>query len=178
MKQGYTNYLKWREPNLESTINKAKNIKMIISDVDGVLTDGKIIIANNGEELKTFNSQDGMGINLAQKLGIRFAIITGRISRIVEIRAEELNIKDVYQDVDDKVEVFELLIDKYNLCDEEVAYIGDDLNDIPILNRAGLAATVANGVKKVKDTVDYIATRKGGEGAVREIIDFIIACRD
>ncbi len=163
---------------MQNTVNKAKKIKMIISDVDGVLTDGKIIIGNNGEELKAFNSQDGMGINLAQKLGIRFAVITGRISRIVEIRAEELNIKDVYQDVDNKVEVFKLLMDKYSICNEEIAYIGDDLNDLPILNRAGLAATVADGVKKVKDAADYIATRKGGEGAVREIIDFIIACKE
>src|SRR6056297_1685956 len=87
---------------LKNVVKKARKIKMIISDVDGVLTDGKIIIGNNGQEFKAFNSQDGMGINMAQKQGLRFAIITGRISKIVEIRAEELNIKDVYQDVDNK----------------------------------------------------------------------------
>jgi len=163
---------------LKNVVKKARKIKMIISDVDGVLTDGKIIIGNNGQEFKAFNSQDGMGINMAQKQGLRFAIITGRISKIVEIRAEELNIKDVYQDVDNKRAILKMIMDKYNLKKEELAYIGDDLNDLPVLNRVGLAVTVNNGVKKVRETADYVTTRNGGQGAVRETIDFILACRD
>ena len=161
---------------MNNAAKKARNIKMIISDVDGVLTDGKIIIADNGLELKAFNAQDGMGINMAQKRGIRFAIITGRISKIVEIRAKELNIEDVYQDIENKTEVLELIMDKYNLKKEEIAYIGDDLNDLSVLNKVGLPATVNNGVREVKEAADYIAAKNGGDGAVREIINFILAC--
>ncbi len=162
---------------LEKKKNMGQNIakiKLIICDVDGVLTDGKIILGNNGEELKAFHVRDGLGINLAQKQGIKFAIITGRISKIVEIRAKELNIIDVYQGIDDKLTVFKKIKKKYDLTESEIAYIGDDVNDIPILKKVGFAVTVADGVNEAKKYSDYITTRKGGQGAVREIIDFIL----
>ncbi|HKL76714.1 MAG TPA: 3-deoxy-manno-octulosonate-8-phosphatase KdsC [Halanaerobiales bacterium] len=158
----------------KSIIKKALKIKLFITDVDGVLTDGSLILGNNGEEFKSFNSQDGMGIKLLQKNDIKVAIITGRSSKIVENRAEELDIKEVYQGIDDKIKTFNNLLDKYSLNSNEVSYIGDDLNDLPVLNEVGLSFTVSNGVDKVKENVDYITEKSGGKGAVREAAELIL----
>jgi len=158
----------------KSIIKKALKIKLFITDVDGVLTDGSLILGNNGEEFKSFNSQDGMGIKLLQKNDIKVAIITGRSSKIVENRAEELDIKEVYQGIDDKIKTFNNLLDKYSLNSNEVSYIGDDLNDLPVLNEVGLSFTVSNGVDKVKENVDYITEKSGGKGAVREAVELIL----
>ncbi len=158
----------------KSIIKKALKIKLFITDVDGVLTDGSLILGNNGEEFKSFNSQDGMGIKLLQKNDIKVAIITGRSSKIVENRAEELDIKEVYQGIDDKIKIFNNLLDKYSLNSNEVSYIGDDLNDLPVLNEVGLSFTVSNGVDKVKENVDYITEKSGGKGAVREAAELIL----
>jgi len=155
-------------------IKKALKIKLFISDVDGVLTDGSLILGNNGEEFKSFNSQDGMGIKLLQKNNIDVAIITGRSSNIVKNRAEELSIKEVYQGIDDKIKIFNKLLDKYSLKGSEVSYIGDDLNDLAVLNKVGLSFSVKNGVKKVKENVDYITDNSGGNGAVREAAELIL----
>ena len=155
-------------------IKKALKIKLFISDVDGVLTDGSLILGNNGEEFKSFNSQDGMGIKLLQKNNIDVAIITGRSSNIVKNRAEELSIKEVYQGIDDKIKIFNKLLDKYSLKGSEVSYIGDDLNDLVVLNEVGLSFSVKNGVKKVKENVDYITDNSGGNGAVREAAELIL----
>lgn len=153
---------------------KAKKVKLFITDVDGVLTDGRIVLGNNGEELKFFHVHDGKGIQLAHEAGIATAIITGRESKLVERRAEELSIKEVHQNIKDKIKVFNDVLDKYNVTAEEVAYIGDDVNDLEILERVGLSFTPANGVKKVKEVVDYITTKEGGQGAVREAIELIL----
>jgi len=158
----------------KSIIKKALKIKLFITDVDGVLTDGSLILGNNGEEFKSFNSQDGMGIKLLQKNDIKVAIITGRSSKIVENRAEELDIKEVYQGIDDKIKTFNNLLDKYSLNSNEVSYIGDDLNDLPVLNEVGLSFTVSNGVDKVKENVDYVTEKSGGKGAVREAAELIL----
>ena len=158
----------------KSIIKKALKIKLFITDVDGVLTDGSLILGNNGEEFKSFNSQDGMGIKLLQKNDIKVAIITGRSSKIVENRAEELDIKEVYQGIDDKIKIFDDLLDKYFLNSNEVSYIGDDLNDLPVLNEVGLSFTVSNGVDKVKENVDYVTEKSGGRGAVREAAEIIL----
>jgi len=158
----------------KSIIKKALKIKLFITDVDGVLTDGSLILGNNGEEFKSFNSQDGMGIKLLQKNDIKVAIITGRSSKIVENRAEELDIKEVYQGIDDKIKTFNNLLDKYSLNSNEVSYIGDDLNDLPVLNEVGLSFTVSNGVDKVKENVDYVTEKSGGRGAVREAAEIIL----
>lgn len=155
-------------------IKKALKIKLFITDVDGVLTDGSLILGNNGEEFKSFNSQDGMGIKLLQKNNIEVAIITGRSSKIVEKRAEELAIKEVYQGIDDKIKIFNNLLDKYSLTTSEVSYIGDDLNDLPVLNKVALSFSVKNGVEKVKENVDYVTEKSGGKGAVREAAELIL----
>lgn len=156
---------------------KAKKIKLIALDVDGVLTDGRIILTSDGDELKCFHAQDGQGIKLAQKAGIRFAFITGRSSKLVNYRARELDINEVYQDVRDKVSVFRGLLHEYELGSEQCAYIGDDVGDLSLLKEVGLAITVADGVKMVKDIADYVTGKEGGRGAVREAIDLILSCQ-
>ena len=155
-------------------IKKALQIKLFITDVDGVLTDGSLILGNSGEEFKSFNSQDGMGIKLLQKANIKTAIITGRKSKIVENRADELAIKEVHQGIDDKIKIYNDLLAKYSLESNEVSYIGDDINDLPVLNKVGLSLSVKNGINKVKKNVDYVTDNKGGEGAVREAADLIL----
>jgi 3-deoxy-D-manno-octulosonate 8-phosphate phosphatase (KDO 8-P phosphatase) len=153
---------------------KMQKIKLFITDVDGVLTDGRIVLGNNGEEFKFFHVHDGMGIKLAQEAGLKTAIITGRESELVATRAEELGIKEVYQDIHDKKQVFEELLARYNLTSEEAVYIGDDLNDLEIFAEVGLALTVADGVDKVKKEADYVTEKRGGRGAVREAVELIL----
>jgi 3-deoxy-D-manno-octulosonate 8-phosphate phosphatase (KDO 8-P phosphatase) len=153
---------------------KAKKVKLLILDVDGVMTDGRIILDNTGNEIKSFHVRDGHGIKMAQKAGINVAIITGRKSRVVERRATELGINDVYQKVLNKISTYEEIIRKYHLKDEDVAFIGDDINDLLILKRVGFSAAVADGDSYVKKEVDYITKTDGGRGAVREVVDVIL----
>ncbi|MBM7556968.1 KdsC family phosphatase [Halanaerobacter jeridensis] len=162
-------------PKLDS---QAKEIKLFITDVDGVLTDGRIVLGNDGEEFKFFHVHDGMGIKLAQEAGIKTAIITGRESKLVERRAGELEISEVHQNIKDKLAVFDDLLAKYEISQENVAYIGDDLNDLEILERVGLSFSVANGMQAVKEAVDYVTDKAGGEGAVREAIELILNAQE
>lgn len=151
-----------------------KQIKMLLLDVDGVLTDGRIIYDNNGVESKAFHVRDGHGLKLLQRAGVKVGIITGRESQVVAHRAAELGIDLVYQGVKDKLVPYEEILESHGLSDEQVAYVGDDLVDLPILSRVGLACTVADGVPELKPYVDYISTLAGGAGAVREICDMIL----
>lgn len=153
---------------------KLKGIKMLILDVDGVMTDGGIIMDSQGNELKKFNVRDGHGLKLIQRYGIKVAILTGRKSKVVEYRAKDLDIKDVYQKVFNKKEVFEKILVKHKLSANEVAYMGDDIIDIPVLKRVGFSAAVADAVDVVKKSVDYVAKNNGGNGAVREICEMIL----
>ncbi|WP_064213594.1 KdsC family phosphatase [Geobacillus stearothermophilus] len=155
-------------------MKKEKNIKLIVLDVDGVLTDGSLYIGSNEEEYKKFNTQDGMGISLAHYAGLKTAIISGRNSKAVTKRAKELKINYVYQGIADKVQVLHELLDNLDLHPKEVCYMGDDLNDLPILNLVGLSFAPANAVALVKENVDYVTERSGGHGAVREMIEFIL----
>ncbi len=152
-------------------INK---IKLVIADVDGVLTDSSIIIDKDGNESKIFNARDGAGIKYLQRVGIKFAIISGRKSGAVEHRAEELGIKDVFQGAKKKIEAYEEILARYNFTDEEVCYIGDDMIDIPLLAKVGFSVAVFDAVNEVKDFADYITTKSGGKGAVREVAEKII----
>ena len=136
---------------------KLRKIKMLIMDVDGTLTDGKIYLGNDGEELKAFNVKDGLGINLLHREGIIPAIITGRKSEIVNIRARELRIEEVYQGVKDKLAVYKHLKEKYGL---QIAYVGDDLNDLPIMEEVSLPS----GWRQTQERCDYCASKNGGEG--------------
>lgn len=153
---------------------RAQNIKLLVLDVDGVLTDGHIIFGRDGELMKNFHSQDGLGIAIAHKAGMKTAIITGRESQIVQLRSTELKIMDVYQGSMNKVEAFCELLAKYSLGVEEVAYVGDDLIDLPVMVQVGLSCAVANAVPEVKEHAHFITTQRGGQGAVREVVEFIL----
>lgn len=157
---------------------KLEKIKLLILDVDGVMTDGRIIMDCEGRELKNFNVRDGHGIKLLQRYGIRIAILTGRKSKVVEYRAKDLEIEDVYQKVFNKKEVFEKILKKHKLSADETAFMGDDIVDIPVLKRVGFSAAVADAVDEVKKSVDYITKNTGGHGAVRELCEMILEAQD
>ena len=149
-------------------------IKLVLLDVDGTLTDGGIYRGNNGEELKRFNVKDGYAIVNAQKLGIEFGIITGRKSELVEIRAKELKIKYLYQGISEKTVILEEIMKKDGLSKEEIAYMGDDLNDLLIMKQVGLSGTPKDAVDEVIQVADFVSKRNGGSGAVREFIEHIL----
>ena len=163
---------KYSQPTLRS---KAKKIKLLLLDVDGVLTDGRIILDNQGNELKAFHVRDGHGIKLAQRAGIVIGIITGRKAEVVSVRARELGIGEVHQGALQKIGVYEALLEKYGLRDDEAAFIGDDIVDVEILKRVGFAVTVADCDPSVKPYADMITQAKGGRGAVREVINLLLA---
>ena len=148
-------------------------IKVLVMDVDGTLTDGKIHISDEGEVFKSFNVKDGYGIANLYKIDILPVIITGRKSKIVEYRAKELNIKEIYQGVHNKVDKLKYICEKYKISLKEVAYIGDDINDLECMKICGISACPNDAAEEVLDSVDYICEKKGGEGAVREFINFI-----
>lgn len=158
----------------QSVKSKVKKIKLLLLDVDGVLTDGGIILDNQGNELKAFHVRDGHGIKMAQRAGIIVGIITGRKSEVVNIRARELGIQEVHQGAHDKISVYDSVIAKYGLRDNEVAYMGDDVVDLDIFKRAGMAVTVADADPAVRPFVDMTTKAAGGRGAVREFINLIL----
>lgn len=149
-------------------------IKMLVMDVDGTLTDGKIYMGNDGEVFKAFDVKDGYAIAHLYEVGIIPVIITGRKSKIVEQRAKELNIEEVHQGVDNKVEKLEEIANKYGLSLEEVAYIGDDLNDLDCMEICGLNGCPSDAVEEVAKVVDYVCKKSGGNGAVKEFIDYLL----
>jgi 3-deoxy-D-manno-octulosonate 8-phosphate phosphatase (KDO 8-P phosphatase) len=154
--------------------SKAKKIKLLLLDVDGVLTDGSIILDGKGNELKAFHVRDGHGIKMAQRAGIIIGIITGRKAEVVNIRAKELGIQEVHQGTHDKEAVYDSIISKYGLHDDDVAYMGDDIVDLDIFKRTGFAVTVADADPATKPFVDLITKAAGGKGAVRELINIIL----
>lgn len=147
---------------------------MIAFDVDGVLCSGDITYLDNGSEIKTFDVQDGMGVTLARMAGLKTAIITGRKSAAIERRVKELKIDGLYQGSFNKLAPYQELKTKFNLNDEDICYIGDDLLDLPVLNRVGFSVAVTNAREEVKANCDYITVARGGRGAVREVIDMIL----
>ncbi len=152
----------------------AKGIKLLALDVDGVLTDGGIILDSDNNELKEFYVRDGHGIKMLQKAGLQVAIITGRDSRVVDRRAQELGIIEVYQKCHDKRIPYKHLTEKLGVSDEEVAYIGDDIVDIPLFRKVGLAVAVADATGETKNEAMLVTKSCGGRGAVREICDLIL----
>jgi 3-deoxy-D-manno-octulosonate 8-phosphate phosphatase (KDO 8-P phosphatase) len=153
---------------------KARNVKLLILDVDGVLTDGRIVIDDRGVETKCFDVRDGHGIKLLKRADIEVAIITGRKSEVVSHRARELGIDSVYQNIHDKLEVYEAILDEKGLGDGDVGFVGDDIVDLPVLRRAGFSAVVADGMEELKPYADYVSRNRGGRGAVREISELIL----
>lgn len=154
---------------------KAMPIKLIAMDIDGVLTSGELYYTAQGDVMKAFHVHDGMGISLAQHAAnIPIAIITGRTASSVAMRASELSIKYIYQGIINKLGILQSLCDDLGIGLNEVAYIGDDLNDLAVLRVVGFSAAPANARTEVKDSVDFVSTYKGGEGAVRDMIEFIL----
>lgn len=153
---------------------KLAKIKLLLLDVDGIMTDGRIIYDDQGRELKAFDVKDGHGLKMLQRAGIKIGIITGRQSEVVVKRAAELGIAILYQKALSKLEPYREILATEGLTDEQVAYMGDDVVDLPILRRVGFSATVADAVQDVKPLVDYVTARSGGRGAVREVCDLLL----
>lgn len=153
-------------------------IKLLILDVDGVLTDGTVIMNSDGSESKFFNTLDGHGIRMWRRAGLEVAIISGRESEPTLRRAAQLDIEHVFQDCHFKLPVVEKLLDQLNLTPRKAAYIGDDLPDLPVIRYVGFGVAVANAVDEVKKYADYVTTRPGGKGAVREVIEHILKRTD
>ncbi|MBE9531682.1 MAG: HAD-IIIA family hydrolase [Proteobacteria bacterium] len=158
----------------ENLREKIKRVKLLILDVDGILTDGSINYTDDGREFKSFDVKDGHGIKLLMRGGIDVALITARESNVVAIRAKDLGITDVFQGKKEKLSTFEDIVANKGLEVESVAYIGDDLIDLPVLRRVGLSASVSDAVSEVKEVVDYVTDKPGGRGAVRELTDMIL----
>ncbi len=151
----------------------AKKVRLLILDVDGVLTDGRIIYDNFGDELKCFDVQDGLGVFLLNKAGIKSVIITARKTRAVIKRARDMHIAAVYSN-HYKLKIYQKVLRRFKVTDEEVCFIGDDLLDLPIIKRAGLSVSPPNAVDEVKNLSRYITRKRGGRGAVREVIEIIL----
>lgn len=159
---------------MQDIIARTKNIKLVIFDVDGVLTDGSIIIGDDGEEYKAFHSRDGHGMKLLQYTGVEIGIITGRTSKVVEHRMNSLGINHVYQGQHIKLPAFEKLVKQLGLTFEQCAYVGDDWVDLSIMTRVGLAIAVQDADPIVKKHAHWITPAKGGKGAAREVCEFIM----
>ena len=164
-------------PVKESLQKKLKDVKLLILDVDGVLTDNGVYIDSDGDEMKKFNIQDGFGIYLVQRAGVQVALLSGRYSKSTEYRAQELKIQYVYNGHTDKLKAYEELKEKLLFKNEEIAFVGDDLPDLPVLNEAGIALTVSNAQSEVKKVAEYVTKASGGHGAVREIVNLILKAK-
>jgi len=159
---------------MQDILKKAAAIKLVIFDVDGVLTDSSLYLTESGEELKAFNSKDGHGMKMLLGSDVLIGIITGRTSNIVTHRMQELGIQHVYQGRKDKVPAYLELIEKTGISPEQVAYVGDDIVDLPVMKRVGLAITVADGHDFVKQHADWKTRCRGGRGAAREVCELIM----
>lgn len=159
---------------MDKVMQKAARIKLLALDVDGVLTDGRLYFAEAGEELKTFDTQDGHGIKMLQQAGVVCAIITGRNTKLVERRAKNLGIVHVLQGREDKLVAMQELTLQLGIALKDVAYIGDDWPDLPAILAAGFGVTVANAHKELLMRADYVTALEGGRGAVREVCDLLL----
>ncbi len=162
---------------LEEVRTRAKKIRALLLDVDGVLTDGRLYYSEQGEAIKAFHVRDGLGIRLLQENGVEVGIITARKSAPLERRVLDLGIRHFFPGQDDKLAAYDTLKEQLQLADAEIAYVGDDLIDLPILQKVGLAVTVADGHPLVKGAVHHVTGAAGGCGAVREVADLILDCR-
>jgi len=159
-------------------VARARQIKLLVLDVDGVLTNGQLLFGVDGEMVKVFHTHDGLGIAAAHGAGLKTAIITGRKSEMVSYRGKELGISHVFQGVRDKVKVIEELAAQNELSLDEVAFVGDDLNDLAVMAKVGLACAVANAVAEVKTAAHFVSCRQGGSGAVRDVIELILKAQN
>ncbi|WP_133130081.1 KdsC family phosphatase [Legionella yabuuchiae] len=163
---------------MNELINKAKHIKCLICDVDGVLTDGRLYIDNHGNELKAFHVQDGMGLKLLMAAGIHVAVITTSRNAVIDHRMEQLGIQHYFKGQVEKQKSFQALKETLSLKNEDCAYIGDDLPDLSIIQNVGFGVAVANAVRQVKEYAAWHTQANGGHGAVREVCDFILTAQN
>ena len=163
---------------MQHIIEKAKKLKLLLLDVDGVLTDGRLFFDNDGNEYKSFHARDGHGIKLLQQTGVVVAVISGRKSPTVERRMKQLGVTHVYQGHENKLSAFHEIIEKIAVTPEQVAHVGDDLLDLPIMKRVGLAIAVQDANFAVKQHADWCTDLAGGCGAVREVCDLIMQAQD
>jgi 3-deoxy-D-manno-octulosonate 8-phosphate phosphatase (KDO 8-P phosphatase) len=159
-------------------VERARRIKLLILDCDGVLTDGRIIMLPDGDETKAFDVKDGHAMVMAQRAGLRIAIISGRKSSVVRARATELGVAQLHEMAWVKMEPYEKILTEESLTDDEVCFVGDDVVDIPLLRRAGLGVAVADAVEEAKQQSHVVTTKPGGRGAVREVIEFILKAQN
>lgn len=161
-----------------NAVERARRIAMILMDVDGTLTDGTLYVQPDGREIKGYHVRDGLGILMARAAGLKTGIISGKTSRGLEIRAERLGIGEVHQGAVDKREAWNSILERYDLTPDRVAFIGDDLGDLPVMEAAGLSAAVADASPEVKACCHFICSLPGGRGAVREFIEFILKAQE
>ncbi len=160
-----------------SLAERIKPLRLIAFDVDGVLTDGGLYLSDSGEEFKRFNTLDGHGLKMLKASGVELAIITGRTSKCVELRARNLGITRLYQGVEDKLAVMQSLLAELKLAAEAAAFMGDDVVDLPVMRRVGLALSVPNAPQIVRDHAHYVSQREAGHGAVREVCELILGAQ-
>jgi 3-deoxy-D-manno-octulosonate 8-phosphate phosphatase (KDO 8-P phosphatase) len=158
----------------KSLVDKIKKIRLLIVDVDGILTDGKIIVDHKGNENKEFDVQDGFGLVLFKRMGFKTALLSARSTDAVTARAKDLRIDKIYQDAYPKIGGYIKILKELKLKDEQVCFMGDDLPDLEVLRKVGFAVTVPNGREELKRTAHYITKNRGGQGAVREVIEIIL----
>ncbi|HEY8460634.1 MAG TPA: HAD hydrolase family protein [Blastocatellia bacterium] len=166
----------------EEIIARARKIKLLLLDCDGVLTDGGLYYTFDGKHVlegaKIFHIHDGLGLKLAREAGLKVGIISGRISPALTARAKDLRIDCLHQGIDDKLSVYEQIRDSRGLADEEIAYAGDDLPDLPLMRRAGLSIAVADAVEEVRQCAHFVTNKAGGRGAAREIVELLLKAQD
>lgn len=156
---------------------RAARVRLLILDVDGVLTDGRIVYDNFGDELKFFDVQDGMGLYLLHKAGIPCVIITAKQSRLVKRRAKEMWIARLYQNAHDKLAAYEDVKRRFGVSDEAVGFVGDDIVDLPLMRRVGLAVAVPYAIEEIRQAAHWVTQRQGGRGAIREVVDVLLKAR-
>ena len=161
----------------DKVIARIRLIRLLILDVDGVMTDGRIIMDYAGREIKNFDVKDGHGIKVLMRYGIDVVLVTGRRSTVVEHRARDLGISEVHQGVTNKLEIADTILRNRSLNYEHIAFVGDDIVDISLLRRVGFSAAVADAAEDVKKCADYVTIRKGGRGAVREVCEVILKAK-
>ena len=164
----------------EDQENKGRigKIKLLLLDVDGVLTDGRIVYDSEGRDLKFFDVQDGLGLRLLREAGIKTVLITARSSKATERRARDLRIEDAYQNVETKTKLLPEILEKHNVSEEEICYVGDDLVDLGMMRRVGFPVAVMNACDEIKEAARYITRKTGGRGAVREVVELILRTQD
>jgi 3-deoxy-D-manno-octulosonate 8-phosphate phosphatase (KDO 8-P phosphatase) len=167
-----------KETTEESLLNKIRQVKLLILDVDGVLTDGRIVMDDAGMESKQFDVRDGHGLKMLMRFGIGVVLLTGRRSRVVEHRAADLGITEVHQGILNKAEAFAEILKRRDIAPKETACVGDDVVDIPLLRRAGFSVAVADAVPEARKIADYVTQHEGGRGAVREVCEVILKAQN